>query len=185
MSVCSGLVRLFGVCASLESSADVTGGVAEFPERPGALRKFLLGLHAGWSITLFHYRNHGAGAFLLISHSSTSQTHLYPLQTSARCWRASRYHRKSRASLIVFWIRWGTRTWRRRITRCISGISRGDMNWEYVYCYGSLLPGKVGLKRSTTSQCKATETGTSASRKPITGQKRKRWWRYVCPRVRE
>ncbi|KAH7926722.1 threonine dehydratase I [Leucogyrophana mollusca] len=32
----------------------------EFPERPGALRKFLLGLHQGWNISLFHYRNHGA-----------------------------------------------------------------------------------------------------------------------------
>ncbi|KAK7057151.1 threonine dehydratase [Favolaschia claudopus] len=31
-----------------------------FPERPGALRKFLLGLHQGWNISLFHYRNHGA-----------------------------------------------------------------------------------------------------------------------------
>ncbi|KAF8973233.1 threonine ammonia-lyase [Flammula alnicola] len=31
-----------------------------FPERPGALRKFLLGLHHGWNISLFHYRNHGA-----------------------------------------------------------------------------------------------------------------------------
>lgn len=33
----------------------------EFPERPGALRKFLVGLHKGWNISLFHYRNHGAG----------------------------------------------------------------------------------------------------------------------------
>ncbi|KAJ7647289.1 tryptophan synthase beta subunit-like PLP-dependent enzyme [Roridomyces roridus] len=32
----------------------------EFPERPGALRKFLLGLHQGWNISMFHYRNHGA-----------------------------------------------------------------------------------------------------------------------------
>ncbi|OCH93773.1 threonine dehydratase I [Obba rivulosa] len=32
----------------------------EFPERPGALRKFLLGLHSGWNVSLFHYRNHGA-----------------------------------------------------------------------------------------------------------------------------
>lgn len=31
----------------------------QFPERPGALRKFLLGLHHGWNISLFHYRNHG------------------------------------------------------------------------------------------------------------------------------
>lgn len=33
----------------------------EFPERPGALRKFLVGLHAGWNISLFHYRNQGGG----------------------------------------------------------------------------------------------------------------------------
>lgn len=30
-----------------------------FPERPGALRKFLEGLQLGWNISLFHYRNHG------------------------------------------------------------------------------------------------------------------------------
>ncbi|MCP8884554.1 threonine ammonia-lyase, biosynthetic [Devosia sp. XJ19-1] len=32
----------------------------QFPERPGALLKFLEGLNDGWNITLFHYRNHGA-----------------------------------------------------------------------------------------------------------------------------
>ncbi|EIM81281.1 threonine dehydratase I [Stereum hirsutum FP-91666 SS1] len=32
----------------------------EFPERPGALRKFLSSLHKGWNVSLFHYRNHGA-----------------------------------------------------------------------------------------------------------------------------
>ena len=32
----------------------------EFPERPGALMKFLDGVGEDWSITLFHYRNHGA-----------------------------------------------------------------------------------------------------------------------------
>ena len=32
----------------------------EFPERPGALAKFLNGLEGRWNITLFHYRNHGA-----------------------------------------------------------------------------------------------------------------------------
>ncbi|KAF4621355.1 hypothetical protein D9613_000714 [Agrocybe pediades] len=31
-----------------------------FPERPGALRKFLLGLQNRWNLSLFHYRNHGA-----------------------------------------------------------------------------------------------------------------------------
>jgi len=32
----------------------------EFPERPGALLKFLARLSAGWNISMFHYRNHGA-----------------------------------------------------------------------------------------------------------------------------
>ena len=32
----------------------------EFPERPGALLKFLSVLGTEWNITLFHYRNHGA-----------------------------------------------------------------------------------------------------------------------------
>lgn len=32
----------------------------EFPERPGALLKFLMSLGQGWNISLFHYRNHGA-----------------------------------------------------------------------------------------------------------------------------
>jgi threonine dehydratase len=32
----------------------------QFPERPGALLKFLEGLNDAWNISLFHYRNHGA-----------------------------------------------------------------------------------------------------------------------------
>ena len=32
----------------------------EFPERPGALMKFLEAIGSSWNITLFHYRNHGA-----------------------------------------------------------------------------------------------------------------------------
>ncbi len=32
----------------------------EFPERPGALLKFLNGMAHGWNISLFHYRNHGS-----------------------------------------------------------------------------------------------------------------------------
>ncbi|MGC4067560.1 MAG: threonine ammonia-lyase, biosynthetic [Polyangiaceae bacterium] len=31
-----------------------------FPERPGALMKFLTHLHSDWNISLFHYRNHGS-----------------------------------------------------------------------------------------------------------------------------
>ena len=32
----------------------------EFPERPGALMKFLSAMRPGWNISLFHYRNQGA-----------------------------------------------------------------------------------------------------------------------------
>jgi threonine dehydratase len=31
-----------------------------FPERPGALMKFLSSMHPAWNISLFHYRNQGA-----------------------------------------------------------------------------------------------------------------------------
>jgi threonine dehydratase len=32
----------------------------EFPERPGALLKFLRAIGTEWNISLFHYRNHGS-----------------------------------------------------------------------------------------------------------------------------
>lgn len=32
----------------------------DFPERPGALARFLERMHPDWNISLFHYRNHGA-----------------------------------------------------------------------------------------------------------------------------
>ena len=32
----------------------------EFPERPGALMRFLESMRSDWNISLFHYRNHGA-----------------------------------------------------------------------------------------------------------------------------
>jgi threonine dehydratase len=32
----------------------------EFPERPGALLRFLTAMRTDWNISLFHYRNHGA-----------------------------------------------------------------------------------------------------------------------------
>jgi threonine dehydratase len=32
----------------------------EFPERPGALLRFLNNMGERWNISLFHYRNHGA-----------------------------------------------------------------------------------------------------------------------------
>jgi threonine dehydratase len=32
----------------------------QFPERPGALLRFLTHMGENWNISLFHYRNHGA-----------------------------------------------------------------------------------------------------------------------------
>jgi threonine dehydratase len=32
----------------------------QFPEKPGALMRFLAAMHPGWNISLFHYRNQGA-----------------------------------------------------------------------------------------------------------------------------
>jgi threonine dehydratase len=32
----------------------------EFPERPGALERFVESVGGRWNISLFHYRNHGA-----------------------------------------------------------------------------------------------------------------------------
>ena len=48
------------------SAESCTGGCREllyrfeFPERPGALMRFVSALHPSWSISIFHYRNHGA-----------------------------------------------------------------------------------------------------------------------------
>ena len=37
----------------------------EFPERPGALKRFLSVLQPQWNITLFHYRRSGELHFML------------------------------------------------------------------------------------------------------------------------
>lgn len=53
----------------------------EFPERPGALTKFLQAMKNNWDITLFHYRNHGHDvgkvlcAFVLPEDTSEAEFH--------------------------------------------------------------------------------------------------------------
>src|SRR5690606_39569846 len=37
----------------------------EFPERPGALLKFLKAIGDRWNISMFHYRNHGSDVGLV------------------------------------------------------------------------------------------------------------------------
>jgi threonine dehydratase len=59
----------------------------EFPERPGALLKFLEAVGAHWNISLFHYRNHGsdygrvlAGVQVPPRDAATFEQHLRELQ---------------------------------------------------------------------------------------------------------
>ncbi|MCU7798767.1 MAG: threonine ammonia-lyase, biosynthetic [gamma proteobacterium symbiont of Lucinoma myriamae] len=54
----------------------------EFPERPGALLRFLSGMGQNWNISLFHYRNHGAAfgrvlAGIQVPDSDLSAFHQY------------------------------------------------------------------------------------------------------------
>ncbi|MGI9247319.1 MAG: threonine ammonia-lyase, biosynthetic [Steroidobacteraceae bacterium] len=59
----------------------------EFPERPGALLRFLEAVGAHWNISLFHYRNHGsdygrvlAGVQVPPADAGTFEQHLQELQ---------------------------------------------------------------------------------------------------------
>ena len=57
-------VRTYFITNYIET--DQTYVLPEFPERPGALRKFLEGIQTEWNISLFHYRNHGSGKLYLV-----------------------------------------------------------------------------------------------------------------------
>tara|TARA_Y100000589_G_scaffold92324_1_gene87126 strand:- start:330 stop:794 length:465 start_codon:yes stop_codon:yes gene_type:complete len=48
----------------------------EFPERPGALMKFLKNMKPDWSISVFHYRNHGADVGRIVIGVLISQNHI-------------------------------------------------------------------------------------------------------------
>ena len=54
----------------------------EFPERPGALRDFLIGLDGRWNISLFHYRNHGASSGQVLCGFQTPEDNADELQAS-------------------------------------------------------------------------------------------------------
>ncbi|KAF8345866.1 tryptophan synthase beta subunit-like PLP-dependent enzyme [Amanita rubescens] len=53
----------------------------EFPERPTSLRKFLFGLHQGWNISLFHYRNHGAVTMMHLTQFLKNLNYVYVEET--------------------------------------------------------------------------------------------------------
>lgn len=68
-------------------------GFLEFPERPGALRKFLHGLKTDWNISLFHYRNHGAGEPCYFNVSSDDLPNAW---TCNRPWKGPRWYSSAR-----------------------------------------------------------------------------------------
>ncbi len=81
------LRHLVGGC--LPSSARERLYRFEFPQRPGALLEFLSVLAGRWSISLFHYRNHGAAyarvlAGFLVPESDDQAFHQFLLDTGYR-----------------------------------------------------------------------------------------------------
>jgi len=54
----------------------------EFPERPGALRDFLIDLDGRWNISLFHYRNHGASSGQVLCGFQTPENNEDELEAS-------------------------------------------------------------------------------------------------------
>jgi hypothetical protein len=101
----------------------------EFPERPDALRKFLSSLrNMGWNISLFHYRNHGAGAQRSLSPrpGDSDPDNGLSIQTLARFWPASRHPKKIRRSSASSCASWDTRTSKRRKMLSINDISASD-----------------------------------------------------------
>ena len=66
----------------------------EFPERPGALMRFLSAMNPSWNISLFHYRNHGAdyGRILIglqVPASDETQFQLFLEQLGYPYWNES------------------------------------------------------------------------------------------------
>jgi threonine dehydratase len=67
----------------------------EFPERPGALMKFLNSMSHAWNISLFHYRNHGADygrvlAGIQVAPEQKAEFQLFLDDLGYRYWNESR-----------------------------------------------------------------------------------------------
>jgi len=63
----------------------------EFPERPGALMTFLKNMKPNWSISIFHYRNHGADVGrivigVLINHKEMKDWFNFIELLGYKCW---------------------------------------------------------------------------------------------------
>ncbi len=63
----------------------------EFPERPGALMRFVSALHPNWSISIFHYRNHGSDTGrivvgVLVPDEEISEWHAFLQELGYPCW---------------------------------------------------------------------------------------------------
>ncbi|HRD41672.1 MAG TPA: threonine ammonia-lyase, biosynthetic, partial [Prochlorococcaceae cyanobacterium AMR_MDS_5431] len=66
----------------------------EFPERPGALMRFVSALRPEWSISMFHYRNHGADVGrivvgVIVKESERTQWQSFLQEVGYRYWDES------------------------------------------------------------------------------------------------
>ena len=63
----------------------------EFPEYPGALKRFLTELGQHWNITMFHYRNHGAAQSNVLAgfevNGEQKEAFFNGLKNLGYCWR--------------------------------------------------------------------------------------------------
>ena len=86
-------VRTYFITNYIET--DQTYILTEFPERPGALRKFLEGIQTEWNISLFHYRNHGSGKLYLVLPNLTLNQDLEPSTPFSRSRESARRYPSS------------------------------------------------------------------------------------------
>ena len=86
-------------CGPVSRGRELTVIHTEFPERPGALRRFLEGIQSQWNISLFHYRNHGAGAPQSPSTFRRVRLLTFYAQPWERYLMEYRYHRTAPTSL--------------------------------------------------------------------------------------
>ena len=74
----------------------------EFPERPGALMNFLSRMSAGWNISLFHYRNHGADTGRVLVGMQVPPTEMQEFKTFLKTLGYAHWHETDNPAYRLF-----------------------------------------------------------------------------------
>lgn len=75
----------------------------EFPERPGALMRFLEALHSSWNISLFHYRNHGTDYGRVLVGIQVPRAMNWPSSSSLPSWAIPWWKKPTIRPTRCFW----------------------------------------------------------------------------------